>query len=130
MKLAGSLTFLLFAATAPSLAAPPPADFIYTAGRIVFNHPGPYSQAQLEAAAEIHTGTKFKMDDLGNAAQRLIDTGYFANVGATVSGDVTKINVLFDIQPFDNSQMIHIGYENFVWLTRAEIEDALRATAP
>jgi outer membrane protein insertion porin family len=130
MKLLGGLTFILLAAAHPCFAASAPADLTYTAGKIVFNNPGPYTQTQLEAVEGIHPGTKFKVDDLGAAAQRLVDSGFFSDVGATLSGEVNKVNVLFDIKPIDRTQMLHVGFENFVWLTHAELEAALQAKAP
>jgi outer membrane protein insertion porin family len=125
MKPLCRIAFTLLAGTLPCAA-----ELTYTASKIVFNHPGPYTQAQLEAAEGIHPGTSFTADDLGAAAQRLIDTGFFETAGATLAGDVKKATVLFDIQPLDQSQMLHVGYENFVWLTHAEIEDALHAKSP
>ena len=80
MKLPSGVAFILLVAAfrlpfaTPARAA---ADLTYTAAQIVFNHPGPYTQAQLETAAGMHAGTRFKADDLGAAAQRLIDTGFF-----------------------------------------------------
>jgi outer membrane protein assembly factor BamA len=112
------------------LAATMPAAAQYTAKKIVFNHPGAYTQAQLEAAAGMHAGMAFHAADLGDAAQRLIDTGYFDNVGATLEGMTNAASVLFDIKPTDHAQMLHVGFENFVWLTQAEIEDAIRAKSP
>jgi outer membrane protein insertion porin family len=125
MKLLRSFAFILLFAAIPAVA-----EVTYTAAKIVFNHPGPYSQDQLEAAAGIHPGTSFKSDDLGTAAQRLVDTGFFSDVGATLAGRVDAATVLFDIKPIDRSQMVHVGFENFVWLTHAEIESALHAKAP
>lgn len=119
------LAFILLAASAPGQA-----ELTYTAAKIVFNHPGPYTQAQLEAAAGMHPGVSFTATDLGSAAQRLIDTGYFDSAGATLTGEVKKATVLFDIKPTDQAQMLHVGFENFVWLSRAEIEDALHAKSP
>jgi len=125
MKLLCSIVFILFAGTASA------ADLTYTTRTIVFNHPDPYSQAQLEAAAGMHPGSKFNADDLGAAAQRLIDTGFFENVGATLApGRADAISVLFDIEPIDRAQMLHVGFENFVWLTHSEIEAALQAKSP
>jgi outer membrane protein assembly factor BamA len=124
MKLPCSLAFLLAVSISGS------AQITYTASKIVFNHPGPYSQAQLEAAAALHVGTKFSADDLGNAAQRLVDTGYFDNAGATLAGDINKATVLFDIEPTDHAHMFHVGFENFVWLNHAEVEDLLHAKSP
>jgi outer membrane protein insertion porin family len=72
----------------------------------------------------------FNADDLGVAAQRLVDSGFFFNVGATLAGRTDAVTVLFDTKPVDRTQMIHVGFENFVWLTHAEIEDLLHARSP
>ena len=112
------------------LAASIPATAQYTAKKIVFNHPGPYTQTQLEAAAGMHAGTAFKADDLGTAAQKLVDTGYFDGVGATLEGMSNAASVLFDIKPTEHSQMLHVGFENFAWLTHEEIEDSIHAKSP
>jgi outer membrane protein assembly factor BamA len=112
-------------------AAPLAAQQTYTAGKIVFDHLGPYSQAQLEAASGMHAGTTFDADALGAAAQRLVDSGYFANVGATLApGRATAITVLFSIDPIQRSEMLRAGFENFVWLSHAEIEASLQAKSP
>ena len=107
-----------------------PALAQYTAKKIVFNHPGPYTQEQLEAVAGIHPGMSFKTEDLTAAAQRLVDTGFFDDVGATLDGNVKAVSVLFDIKLTDRTPMLHVGFENFVWLTHAEIEDAIHAKSP
>jgi outer membrane protein insertion porin family len=132
MKLLSGLTFILLATTGPfGFAAPPPAGPTYTAAKIAFNHPGPYTQAQLEAAAGMHQGTKFNADDLRAAVQALVDTGFFSSAGAELApGRYTAITVLFDIEPIDRAQMVRVGFENFVWLSPAEIESALQAKAP
>lgn len=131
MKLLSGFVFILLAAAGPfASAAPPPANLTYTAAKIVFIRPGPYSQAQLEAAAGMHAGMKFKADDLGTAAQRLIDSGFFADVGATLAGEVNQADVLFDLKPFDRAQMLHVGFANFVWLSHAEIEATLQDRSP
>jgi outer membrane protein assembly factor BamA len=113
------------------MAAPLAAQQTYTAAKIAFDHPGAYSQAQLEAAAGMHAGTTFNSDDLGTAAQRLVDSGYFAKVGATLApGRTSAITVLFGIEPIQRSEMLHTGFENFVWLSHAEIDSALQAKSP
>ena len=123
--------FRVFSLVLLAVAFPAAAQQTYTAAKISFNHPGTYSQVQLEAAAGMHAGTKFTADDLGTAAQRLVDTGFFENVGATLApGKADAISVLFDIKPIEHSQMLHVGFENFVWLSHAEVETALQAKAP
>jgi outer membrane protein assembly factor BamA len=122
MKLARTLIFLLAAAI--------PASAQYTAKKIIFNHPGPYTQAQLEAVAGIHAGMQFNADDVGNAAQRLVDSGYFDLVTPTVEGMTNAASIIFVLKPSEHAQMVHVGFENFVWLTHAEIESAILAKSP
>jgi outer membrane protein assembly factor BamA len=102
----------------------------YTAAKVVFNNPGTFTQQQLEDAANIHVGSKFSADVLSAAAQRLADTGYFDSAGAALEGKFGAMTVTFDIKPIPTSQMLHLGFENFVWLTRPEIDAAIRAKFP
>jgi outer membrane protein assembly factor BamA len=125
MKLVRPIAFILLFA-----AIPLNAQQKYTAGQIVFNHPGPYTQAQLEDAVGMHPGVSFTADDLAAAAQRLVDSSFFDDAGASLDGKVNAITVLFDVQPIDRTRMLRVGFENFVWLRRAEIDAALRAKAP
>jgi outer membrane protein insertion porin family len=125
MKHARCWVPLLLAGAIPFAAAQ-----TYTATQIVFNHPGPYTQEQLETAAGMHPGTKFNVDELSAAAQRLTDSGYFESVGPSIEAKGGKISILFDIKLLDRAQLLHAGFENFVWLNHAEIEQALRAKSP
>jgi len=125
MKYARKLALLLLALTVPATA-----EQMYTATKIVFNHPGSYTQEQLEAAAGMHSGTKFTVTDLSAAAQRLADTGFFESVGPSLEVRGSAATVLFDIKLIERAQMLPAGFENFVWLSHAEIEDALHAKSP
>jgi outer membrane protein insertion porin family len=111
-------------------AIPFAAAQTYTATQIVFDHPGPYTQDQLETAAGMHSGAKFNVDDLSAATQRLADTGYFESVGPSIEAKGDKISILFDLKLMEHAKMLHAGFENFVWLDHAEIEQALRAKSP
>lgn len=102
----------------------------YTAARVHFSNLGTFTQQQLEDASGIHAGTKLTAADLGAAAQRLVDTGYFDDMSATVDGKVTAITVEFDDKPTPLNHMMHVGFENFIWLTHEEIEAAIRARVP
>lgn len=127
MKQLRSLAFLLVAGAFPAMCQ----NRTYTAAAIKFSTPGPYSQAQLEAVAGLHAGMKFTPDDLSAAAQRLADTGYLGEVGAkTLPGRVDAITVEFETAPVAREQMLHVVFENFVWLTHDEIEAALQAKSP
>lgn len=125
MRLQSFSTLILLAGTV--LAA---AGQSYKAAKIVFQNAGMYPQAQLEDIAQIHPGTTFTAIDLGNAAQHLVDTGFFEDVGATLSGRLDAATVLFTTKPIARADMIHLGFENLLWLSPQEILAALHKKAP
>jgi outer membrane protein insertion porin family len=122
MKMLRCLSFLLLVGAIPVATAQ-----TYTATKIVFNHPGPYTQEQLEVAAGMHPGMKFNMKDLSTAAQCMADTGFFESVGPSLEVKGSTATVLFDIKLLERSQMLHVGFENFVWLNPTEIKEAVRS---
>lgn len=101
----------------------------YTTKKIVFKHPGPFTQAQLESASGLHAGMKVTGDDVGAAAQKLADSQYFDNVQAAMA-DSGGLVVTFDLTPSPAAKFLPTGFENFVWLTPAEIDAALHAKLP
>ena len=126
MRLQSCLALILLAGSLPVAA-----EQSYKAAKVVFQNAEMYPQAQLEEIAQIHSGTTFTATDLGNAAQHLIDTGFFEDVGATLgSGRSDAATVLFTTKPVPVGDMIHLGFENFVWLTPSEIQAALHKKAP
>jgi outer membrane protein assembly factor BamA len=102
----------------------------YHVGKINFDNLGGFTQGQLEDAAGVHHGDDITADDLSAAAQRLSDTGYFNNVGATLAGAVNNITVKFSVAPSTHNELMHAGFENFVWLTPEEIVTAIHARVP
>jgi len=102
----------------------------YTAAKISFNHPGDFTQQQLEDASGLHPGSTFTTDDLGKAAQKLADSGFFENIGATLDGPIKSITVLFDITPIDHSGLLPVGFENFIWLSPVELTAAVQSASP
>src|SRR5580698_1544322 len=103
------------------LLASVPACAQYTSGKIIFKNPGKRSQADLESAAGIHSGQKVSTANLQAAAQRLIDTGYFDDVGVGVEGPSGALAVTFTLKPLDPQHLSATGFENFVWLTPEEL---------
>ena len=102
----------------------------YTAGKISFNHPGDFTQQQLEDTTGLHPGSTFTTDDLTKAAQKLADTGFFDNVGITLNGPIKSITVLFDVAPIDHAHMLPVGFENFIWLSPTELTTAVQSASP
>lgn len=125
-RLLQSLGLLYFLLLFPVLV---PAQS-YTAKRIVFEHPGGASQAQLEAAAGFHAGDHFTRDDLTAAAQRIADTGFYDNVGVMTAGPANALVVTFALTPANAADFLPAGFENFVWLTQEEITAAIRRKVP
>jgi len=123
-----TLCLLLAAPLCASAQGAPAQEF--TAGKIIFNHLGDFTQQQLEDVAAIHPGTKFTNDSLAVDAQRLADTGFFDNVGVTCEGPLQSLTVNFDITPIDHSRLLPVGFENFIWLTPAELLAAVHYQSP
>ncbi len=102
----------------------------YTAKSVVFSDRGDFTQQQLEDATGLHGGTSFQAAELGAAAQKLVDTGYFGDVSATLDGKLTACTVRFAVKPLPRNEMLHVGFENFVWLTHDEIAAAIHQKFP
>jgi outer membrane protein insertion porin family len=75
----------------------------------------------------MHSGIKFNVDELSASAQRLVDTGFFESVGPSLEVKGSMATILFDIKLLERSQMLHVGFENFLWLNPAEIKEAVRS---
>ena len=119
-----------FLALAFFLAGSVASAQVYTAGQIEFLNLGPYTPTELEAAAGIHPGAKFTADDLSASAQRLVDTGYFDDVTASLVGRFEAMKVEYELKPTPRAAMLHVGFQNFVWLTRDEIAAAVKKSSP
>lgn len=102
----------------------------WTLGKVTFKNAGPYQQADLEAALGLHKGEKVSVDIMQAAAQRLIDTGYFDDVGVGTAGTSAALELVLTLKPFDEAHLTRTGFENFVWLTPEELAATLHKTAP
>ena len=123
------MRFTRLAATLLCLATLPAAAQ-YTVSKIVFKNPGPYLQADLEAVSGLHHGQKVSTVGLQTAAQQLVDTGYFDEVGVDVEGSTAAMQVNFNLKPLDAPRLTPVGFENFVWLTPEELAATLHGVAP
>jgi len=106
------------------------AETTYTAKKIVFQNPGPFTQQQLETASGMHAGSPLNADTLTAAAQKLSDTGYFLDIGAHLNGSATNTSAVFVLKPAPMEALLPVGFENFVWLTHDEVEKAITAKFP
>jgi outer membrane protein insertion porin family len=118
------LTLPLLAATALC------AQTTYSAKHIVFMNPGLFSQKQLEDTSGMHAGSTADATTMQAAAQRLVDTGYFDDIGVVLDGSAANVSVVFTLKPTPVEQMLPTGFDNFVWLTHDEVEAAIHAKLP
>jgi outer membrane protein insertion porin family len=108
-----------------------PALAQYTLKKIVFEGAtAPYSQAALEAASGLKPGDQATNATLQQAAQRLSDTGAFADLQVAFDGPVKGLSIIFKVTPLDSSHQLTATYDNFIWFTPEELEAGLRARVP
>jgi outer membrane protein assembly factor BamA len=123
------MRFRFFAAVVLSFASVS-AVAQYTVGIVVYKNPGPYRQADLDAALGLHSGQPLSTAGLQAAAQRLIDTGYFDDVQVKSAGSFKSLEITFELKPYGAEHLTPAGFENFVWLTPEELAAALHKAAP
>lgn len=108
-------------------AKPAPKDIIHA---IVFHGETPYSQSSLEAVSGLHPGEAIHQSNLQAATDRLIDTGAFRDVQATLSGHAEATDVIFTLKPTDPSNFLHTSFENLIWWQPDELLTELQKQLP
>jgi outer membrane protein insertion porin family len=93
----------------------------YVVKKIVFYNPGAYPEADLDALVGLKPGDKMSKAELQAAAQRLVNTGYFDDVEATVDGPLSGVEARFKLAPIDAAKLIPATYRNLVWLSPEQI---------
>ncbi len=107
-----------------------PAMAQYQLKGIVFEGTTPYSQADLESVCGLRAGARYDGKAIEAAAQRLVDTGAFDSVAATVGGTAQAITANFKIKPVDPSQLYAATFENFIWWQADELTDQIHKLVP
>jgi outer membrane protein assembly factor BamA len=82
------------------------------------------SQAELLAASRLHAGDSVNQAGMNAAAQRLTDTGLFANAQFRFDGE----ELHFDLTPVDD--IVPVRFENFAWWDDATLTSMLAARVP
>ena len=101
-----------------------------TVGWVAFRNAGSLAQADLESVAAFHAGEKVSIADIQKAAQRLMDTGFFADVTVDSSGPPTEPAIVFVLKPLPPAGMLPVSFENFVWLTSDELRSVVHQAFP
>jgi outer membrane protein assembly factor BamA len=106
-----------------------PAAAQFVAKTVVFEGTTPYSQADLQAAANLKPGSSFTQESLQKTTQSLQDTGAFADVQAGVDGSPQGMAVTFKVQARAAAQMLAVTFVNFPW-PPAELTAELHKRVP
>ncbi len=102
----------------------------YVIHAIEFQGKTPYSQAALESATGLKIGAPMTSEDLQSAAERLISTGAFGDVQATLDGPMKSISVIFKITPAEQVHMLRASFDNFVWFSQQELTSEVQKRVP
>jgi outer membrane protein assembly factor BamA len=130
LRRSSMLSFLLVSLSCPLVFGQAPKPAPYTIQKLVFQGQTPYSQAALEAASGLKVGSPLSDADLRAAAERLINTGAFGDVGASLDGPAKSISVIFKVQPAGPEHLARASFDNFVWFSREELSSELQKRVP
>ncbi len=84
------------------------------------------AQAELLTLSGLTPGKSLTKDDIEAAMHRLDDSGLFANIQYGVSAGT----LTFTLEPNARSQMQRVQYQNFVWYTPDQLNDAIHTHLP
>ena len=112
------------------LFAPFTARAQYSIATVTFHHPGPYTIPELLAASGLEPGQALMNDSLGNAAQRLLNTGLFSDATIDYTSTGKARDIVVDLKPIPLDKLLPASFENFVWFTPDELTAGIHAHVP
>src|SRR5262250_370805 len=121
MGLIGRSVALFLYAPFLLLAQTPPATSTLRAIRIEGNKQIP--EDQIVAFTGLQSGAEVTREDLQSAADRLVQTGLFANVKYSFQSKPEGVAVTFTLE---EAPLLPVFYDNFPWLDDSELNDAIR----
>ena len=102
----------------------------YSIASVTYKHPGPYTTPELAAASGLEAGQLLNQNSLGNAAQRLLNTGLFSDATIDYTGTGMRRGLVVDLKPIPLDKLLPASFENFVWFTPEELTAGIRAHVP
>ncbi|HKD78788.1 MAG TPA: POTRA domain-containing protein [Candidatus Angelobacter sp.] len=121
------LFFALILCLLPSLAWP--ADHYHLA-RVVVTGSERYLQEDLVRATGLTVDSQVTVEDLQNAANRLGESGAFATVQYLFKPAMGTKGVEADFQVTDAEKFLPAAFENFVWFSENELQQAIHQLVP
>ncbi len=118
---------LMIACMLPALAGA--ADH-FNLARILVTGSQRYREDDLVRATGLSVNTQVTTDDLQNAANRLGNSGAFASVQFLFKPVIGAKGVEADFQVKDAEKYLPAVFENFVWFSDQDLQDALHQAVP
>jgi hypothetical protein len=125
-----ALPVLSLVALAPACLAQGAKAAPYSIHKIIFQGETPYKQAALEGASGLTVGASLTEAELSVAAERLIATGAFADVSATLDGPKKSVDVIFKVKATGPEHLLRASFDNFVWFTHDELRAEVERRVP
>jgi outer membrane protein assembly factor BamA len=102
----------------------------YSIANIVVENGAPYTDAEVTTSSGLAPGQFLAHDSLANAAQHLVDTGLFADVQVSISGQAKARTVHVALKPTPLANLLPLSFENLVWFTPDELTQGIHARVP
>jgi outer membrane protein assembly factor BamA len=102
----------------------------YSLVRILVTGSTRYREDELVRATGLIVNTQVTSDDLQNAANRLGNSGAFSSVQFLFKPAIGTKGVEADFQVEDADKLLPAIFENFVWFSERELQEAMRQAVP
>jgi outer membrane protein assembly factor BamA len=102
----------------------------FTLARILVTGSNRYHEDDLVRATGLTANTQVTSDDLQNAANRLGNSGAFATVQFLFKPVIGGKGVEADFQVADAEKFLPAVFENFVWFSESDLQDAVHQQIP
>jgi outer membrane protein assembly factor BamA len=102
----------------------------FTLTRVVVTGSHRYQQSDLVRATGLTVNTQISTEDLQNAANRLGSSGAFASVEYLFKPANSGKGVEAEFQVVDAEKLLSVAFENFVWMSDSELQQAIHETVP
>ena len=126
---AGLLPMAAFLAAPVALPAQSSAAPVnYRLAGLKFNGLAKITEAQMAAFTGLKQNSKVTTDDLLTVQKKLSKSGAFDEVAYNYKTNGPDLSVIYDLT--ESKDLAPCVYDNFIWFTSAELEDALRTHLP
>lgn len=102
----------------------------YHLARVLVTGSDRYHQEDLVRATGLTVDSQVTVDDLQNAANRLGNSGAFATVQYLFQPATGTKGVEADFQVTDAERFLPAAFENFVWFSESELQEAVHQVIP